>query len=86
MAAKKVDVPSKPPSTAFEISPSFPNIALEFASLINYATSKFTLVPVADILASLDDPSPNQFTINLINEIFKRTGGQPIIRTGGTSG
>jgi hypothetical protein len=41
IASKSVEVPAEPPWLAFEISPSFPNIALEFASLINYATSKY---------------------------------------------
>ena len=37
-------------------------------------------------VASPTDPSPNQYSINLMKNIYDRTGGIPIIRVGGTSG
>lgn len=40
VSATSVNLPSTPPSSAVTVDPSFPNIALEFASLVNFAQSK----------------------------------------------
>lgn len=36
--------------------------------------------------ASVSDASANQYSINLIHEVFNRTGGRPLLRVGGDSG
>lgn len=55
------------------IDPDFPGLAFEQASFVNYA-----------VLA--DGVTPNAFSQNLVDAIFARTGGKPLIRLGGTSG
>ena len=49
-----------------KIDPNFLGLAFEQASWTRYAMN--------------DDGELNQFSANLINEIYKRTGGKPIIR------
>lgn len=53
------------------IDPDFPGLAFEQASLVEYAQYR--------------NGSVNQFSLNLIDSIYKRTGGKPLIRLGGTS-
>ncbi|OAR02608.1 hypothetical protein LLEC1_02511 [Akanthomyces lecanii] len=53
------------------IDPDFPALAFEQASFVNYALN--------------DDGTPNAFSQNLVDAIFSRTGGKPLIRLGGTS-
>ncbi|ORX37842.1 hypothetical protein BD324DRAFT_623509 [Kockovaella imperatae] len=72
-AGCQVQVPCTVPEGSHIVDPSFPNLALEFATLANCAQS------------SPNDSSPNQYSINLMKNIFDRTGGIPIIRVGGTS-
>ncbi|KAJ6789724.1 hypothetical protein PWT90_00588 [Aphanocladium album] len=54
------------------IDPDFPGLAFEQASFVNYALNS--------------DGTPNVFSHNLVDAIFARTGGKPLIRLGGTSG
>lgn len=54
------------------IDPDFPGLAFEQASFVNYAVN--------------DDGTPNAFSQNLVDAIYTRTGGKPLIRLGGTSG
>ncbi len=53
------------------IDPDFPALAFDQASFVNYALN--------------DDGSTNMFSQNLIDAIFTRTGGRPLIRLGGAS-
>ncbi|OAA43555.1 glycoside hydrolase family 79 protein [Beauveria brongniartii RCEF 3172] len=53
------------------VDPDFPGLAFEQASFVNYALN--------------NDGTPNVFSQNLINGIFARTGGKPLIRLGGTA-
>ncbi|PMB68676.1 Beta-glucuronidase [Beauveria bassiana] len=53
------------------VDPDFPGLAFEQASFVNYALN--------------NDGTPNVFSQNLINAIFARTGGKPLIRLGGTA-
>lgn len=67
-----VEVPSSTPGNACPpVSPEFIGFAFEEASFVEYAQSS--------------NGTANQFSINLINAIMSRTGGNPIIRLGGTS-
>ncbi|KAI1455813.1 glycoside hydrolase family 79 protein [Annulohypoxylon moriforme] len=54
-----------------QIDPSFCGFAFEEASFVRYAQD--------------DSGNPNTFSINLIKAVTSRTGGDPIIRLGGTS-
>lgn len=42
-----------------------------------------TDIPIA---ASPSDTSPNQYSINLLNALFNKSGGRPVLRVGGTTG
>ncbi|KAM3554023.1 hypothetical protein ARSEF4850_006657 [Beauveria asiatica] len=53
------------------VDPDFPGFAFEQASFVNYAVN--------------NDGTPNVFSQNLIEGIFARTGGKPLIRLGGTA-
>ncbi|OTB02980.1 glycoside hydrolase family 79 protein [Hypoxylon sp. CI-4A] len=53
------------------VDPSFAGFAFEEASFVRYAQD--------------DDGEVNTFSVNLIDAITSRTGGDPIIRLGGTS-
>ncbi|KAM3500565.1 hypothetical protein MY10362_006288 [Beauveria mimosiformis] len=53
------------------VDPDFPGLAFEQASFVNYALN--------------NDGTPNVFSQNLMNGIFARTGGKPLIRLGGTA-
>ncbi|CAJ2499857.1 Uu.00g027100.m01.CDS01 [Anthostomella pinea] len=67
-----VDVPAEVPSDASAvIDPDFPGLAFEEASFVRYAQD--------------DDGNINAFSTNLMEAIYSRTGGKPIIRLGGTS-
>ena len=84
-------IPASTPQGAFVIDPSFPNLGLELASLLLYAQSGLSCMWYHSILtktisATSTDTTPNQYTINLLNNIFMRSGGHPIIRVGGTTG
>ncbi|KAI1267754.1 hypothetical protein F5Y18DRAFT_378744 [Xylariaceae sp. FL1019] len=71
-AGTSIKVPASVPADASSvISPDFPALAFEQASFVRYAQD--------------DDGNINEFSTNLINEIYSRTGGKPIIRLGGTS-
>ena len=94
-AATTIVLPNKPPSGAYTIDPSFPNLSYEFGSLLLFAQSElgFSMpafkLPGTDIFfqsADANDTSPNQFSINLMNSIYQRSGGHPILRVGGTTG
>ena len=86
-----VNVPSSPPQGSFTVDPSFPNFAFELASLFNFVQSESSR-PIDSMternggLASDTDSTPNQYSLNLLNEVYKRTGGHPVVRVGGTSG
>lgn len=68
----KVHVPSEAPDHASpEVDRDFIGLAYEQASWTRYALE--------------DDGTVNRFTRNLMDEIYGRTGGKPIIRLGGTS-
>lgn len=65
--ALSIQVPSVLPQTVSEpVDPDFLGLAFEQASWPRYAKN--------------DDGDLNQFSANLIDEIYKRTGGKPIIR------
>ncbi|KAI0023848.1 hypothetical protein F4780DRAFT_26136 [Xylariomycetidae sp. FL0641] len=53
------------------IDPDFPGLAFEQSSFVRYAQD--------------DDGNVNEFSANLMDAIYSRTGGHPIIRLGGTS-
>ncbi|KAI1375335.1 glycoside hydrolase family 79 protein [Hypoxylon crocopeplum] len=57
--------------TSTQIDSSFCGFAFEQASFVRYAQD--------------DDGNPNAFSANLIKAVTSRTGGDPIIRLGGTS-
>lgn len=65
--ALTIEIPSVVPEGASDnVDPDFLGLAFEQASWPRYALN--------------DDGEINQFSVNLINEIYKRTGGKPIIR------
>ena len=67
-----VQVPPEVPDNASdEIDVDLLGLAFEQASWTRYALD--------------DDGNTNQFTVNLMDSIYSRTGGKPIIRLGGTS-
>ncbi|PNY26843.1 glycoside hydrolase family 79 protein [Tolypocladium capitatum] len=70
--AISISVPGPAPSNASKyVDPDFPGLAFEQASLVEYFQNR--------------DGSFNNFSQNLIDAIFNRTGGTPLIRLGGTS-
>ena len=70
--ALSVDVPASIPSGASGVvDPDFAGLAFEEASWVRYATD--------------DAGNVNTFSKNLMDSIYSRTGGKPIIRLGGTS-
>lgn len=69
-ATNTYSVPEQTIATKY-IDPDFPGLAFEQASLVEYAL--------------YNNGSVNQFSLNLIDSIYKRTGGKPLIRLGGTS-
>lgn len=65
-------VPSGVPTDASHVvDPDFLGLAFEQSSLVRYATD--------------DDGNANTFSQNLLQAIYSRTSGKPIIRLGGTS-
>ncbi|KAI1100315.1 glycoside hydrolase family 79 protein [Jackrogersella minutella] len=67
-----VDIPAgSAVSTSAQIDPSFCGFAFEQASFVRYAQD--------------DSGNANNFSVNLIKAVTSRTGGDPIIRLGGTS-
>ncbi|KAI1823269.1 glycoside hydrolase family 79 protein [Xylaria intraflava] len=60
-----------PTQASPEIDPDFPALAFEQSSFVRYAQD--------------DDSNVNAFSANLMDAIYSRTGGKPIIRLGGTS-
>ena len=87
-AATSLTVSSGTPKNAVLVNPAFPGTSFEFNTFPSYCQSMSSLVRrgVTNTAASATDGSANQYSINLINEIFKRTGARPIIRVGGTTG
>ncbi|KAK4614552.1 Beta-glucuronidase [Fulvia fulva] len=72
IAQQIISVASSVPAGASKsVDKSFPGLTFEVSSFYNYAIA---------------DGKPNTFSQNLINDIFSRTGGTPILRVGGTSG
>ena len=72
-STKTLNIASSAPSDASPaIDPSYPGFAFEQASFYNYSFDA--------------NGKPNTFSENLIHSVFKRTGGTPILRVGGTSG
>jgi len=71
-ASTSLKVPQVIPLEASpEIDPDFPALAFEQASFVRYARD--------------DEGNINEFSTNLIDAIYSRTGGKPNIRLGGTS-
>lgn len=66
-----LQIPRLQPDPSRYIDPDFPALAFEQASFINYALN--------------NDGSPNVFSRNLVDAIYARTGGKPIIRLGGAT-
>lgn len=65
--ALTIEVPTIVPEGASDtVDPDFLGLAFEQASWSRYALG--------------DDGEINEFSANLMNEIYKRTGGKPIIR------
>ncbi|KAI1338313.1 glycoside hydrolase family 79 protein [Xylariaceae sp. FL0016] len=62
---------STPSDASGEIDVDFAGLAFEEASFVRYAQD--------------DDGNINEFSTNLMEAIYSRTGGKPIIRLGGTS-
>ncbi|KAI1433888.1 glycoside hydrolase family 79 protein [Xylaria sp. CBS 124048] len=60
-----------PAGSSPEIDPDFQALAFEQASFVRYAQD--------------DEGNANAFSTNLLDAIYSRTGGKPIIRLGGTS-
>ncbi|CAK7213487.1 hypothetical protein SCUCBS95973_001810 [Sporothrix curviconia] len=73
-AATTVSIPATVPQGAFTVNPSFPGVSFELSTFSLYAQTSPT------------DASANQYSINLISEVAKRTGGRPLIRVGGDTG
>ncbi|CAK7204903.1 hypothetical protein SEUCBS139899_007665 [Sporothrix eucalyptigena] len=69
-----VAIPGTVPNGAFTVNPSFPGVSFELSTFSLYAQTSPT------------DASANQYSINLISEVAKRTGGRPLIRVGGNTG
>lgn len=68
----QVGVPASPPDSAsVNVDVDFAGLAFEQSSWVRYATD--------------DNGGVNQFSRNLVDAIYSRTGGGPIIRLGGTS-
>ena len=68
-----VNVPASVPGDASSKVPAeFPALAFEESSFVPYST--------------YTNNTPNAFSQGLIKSIYSRTGGQPILRVGGTSG
>ena len=68
-----IDVPELVPSDASAtIDPSFPGFAFEQASFYDYSFDA--------------NGNPNTFSQNLIKSVLERTGGNRLLRVGGTSG
>ncbi|KJR84169.1 uncharacterized protein SPSK_09101 [Sporothrix schenckii 1099-18] len=72
--ATTVTLPHTQPQGLFTVNPSFPGVSFELNTFSLYCQTSQT------------DPSANQFSINLISEVAKRTGGRPIVRVGGITG
>ncbi|KAL1891070.1 hypothetical protein Sste5346_007895 [Sporothrix stenoceras] len=72
--ATTVAIPASLPADAVTMNPSFPGVSFELSTFSLYAQTNPT------------DASANQYSINLVNEVFKRTGGRPLMRVGGTTG
>lgn len=71
-ASTSIHVPNiLPAESSPEIDSNFPGLAFEQASFARYAQD--------------DNGDPNAFSANLMDAIYSRTGGKPIIRLGGTS-
>ncbi|KAL6854730.1 hypothetical protein ACO1O0_005855 [Amphichorda felina] len=67
-----VEVPTILPQAVSDVvDPDFPGLAFEQASWVRYALD--------------DNGETNEFSTNLMDSIYSRTGGKPIIRLGGTS-
>lgn len=69
-----VDIPSslsRTQTVSDVVDPDFPGLAFEQSSWVRYALD--------------DNGDTNEFSANLIDSIYSRTGGRPIIRLGGTS-
>lgn len=66
-----LQIPSISADPSRYIDPDFPSFSFDEASFVNYALN--------------NDGTPNLFSQNLVDSIFSRTGGKPIIRLGGTS-
>ncbi|KAI0474001.1 hypothetical protein GGR56DRAFT_560899 [Xylariaceae sp. FL0804] len=60
-----------PPGASGVIDPDFPGLGFEESSFVRYALD--------------NEGNPNAFSANLMEAIYSRTGGKPIIRLGGTS-
>ncbi|CAK7219692.1 hypothetical protein SBRCBS47491_003933 [Sporothrix bragantina] len=73
-AATTVSIPATVPQGAYTVNPSFPGVSFELSTFSLYAQT------------SVSDASANQYSINLISEVAKRTGGRPLIRVGGNTG
>ena len=63
--------PSLPRTVSDVVDPDFAGLAFEQASWVRYALD--------------DNGNTNEFSSNLMDSIYSRTGGRPIIRLGGTS-
>ncbi|OAA61996.1 Glycoside hydrolase, superfamily [Niveomyces insectorum RCEF 264] len=70
-SATSVTIPASVPAGAIRVDPSFPGTSFELSTFSLYAQTSPT------------DASPNQYSINLIKEVFKRTGARPLLRVGG---
>lgn len=67
-----IPIPGEVPTDASaNVDPSFAGLAFEQASWVRYATD--------------DSGGVNTFSRNLMDSMYSRTGGKPIIRLGGTS-
>ncbi|KAI1093000.1 hypothetical protein F5B19DRAFT_451637 [Rostrohypoxylon terebratum] len=70
---RTITIQATPPSDlSKKIDPSFTGFAFEESSFYNYSFDA--------------EGKPNSFSQNMVNSIFSRTGGTPILRVGGTSG
>ena len=81
-------VSQTPPGSAHLIDPSFVNFAFSFDSFMDYALgSRRMRVTLILVNPQNGQYSPNQYSANMINNIYAlASSGGPILRVGGTTG
>lgn len=79
--------PGLPSNASPKVDPSFPNFGFEESSIVPYSTcALLAILSVTQLTFLVANGTPNTFSQNLLNAVFSRTGGKPILRIGGTTG